>query len=66
MEGGERIGCANDTISGVMSELADDEEYGGKHVSSYGLEKALSANAKTSCCSKKNTQPDRCEISGRD
>lgn len=36
MEGGEKIGCANDTMSGVMSERADD---GGKHVSSYGLSK---------------------------
>ena len=27
MESWERIGCANDTISGVMSERADDEKH---------------------------------------
>ena len=39
MEGGERIGCANDTMSGVMSERADDERHGGEHVGSYDLSK---------------------------
>ena len=38
-EGGERIGCANDTMSGVMSERADDERHGGEHVGSYDLSK---------------------------
>ena len=39
MEGEERIGCANDTMSGVMSERADDERQGGGHVGSYDLSK---------------------------
>ena len=38
-EGGERIGCANDTMSGVMSEQAKDKRYGGEHVGSYDLSK---------------------------
>lgn len=51
MEGGERIGFANDIMSGRMSERADDERQGGEHVSSYDL-------SKKPCCSKEDTPPD--------
>ena len=35
----ERIGCANNTMSGVMSERGNDERQRGGHVGSYNLSK---------------------------
>ena len=56
MEGGEKIGCASDTMSGVMSEQANDEKQGGGHVGSYNLsKKPFSSDTKKPCCSKGDT-----------
>ena len=58
MEGGERIGCASDTMS-VMSEQANDERQRGGHVVSYNLsKKPLSSETKKPSCSKGDTLPD--------
>ena len=34
---GKKIGCANDTMSGVISERVDDKRYGGDHMGTYYL-----------------------------
>lgn len=39
MEGGEKIDCANNIMSGVMSKQADDERHREEHVSFYDLSK---------------------------
>ena len=56
MEGGERIGCASDKMSGVMSEQANDEKQGRGHVGSYNLsKKPLSSDTEKPSCSKGDT-----------
>lgn len=51
---GEKIGCANNIMSKVISEWANDKRQKGKHVGFYDFLKNLpSANIKKPHCSKK-------------
>ena len=67
MEGGEKIGCANNTMSGVMSEQADDKRHGREHVGSYDLSKKYPLPTQRSHVAAKKTRSlTRCESIGRD
>ena len=67
MERGEKIGCTNDTMSGVMSEQADDERHGREHVGSYDFSKKHSLPTRRSYIAAKKTRSlTRCETIGRD
>ena len=67
MEGGEKIGCANNTMSGVMSERADDEKHGEEHVGSYDLSKKYPLPTRRNhVAAKRRCSLTRCETIGRD
>lgn len=65
MEGGERIGCANETMCGVMSERAEEQIW--EHVGSYDLSRKSPLPTKQShIASKKTRSLTRCGTIGRD
>ena len=67
MEGGERIGCANDMMSGVISEQADDKRHRGEHVGFYDLSKKHPLPTQRSHIAAKRTRRlTRCKTISRD